>query len=312
MDVLEIYSSQKKKLKAKLNNKYDNNLLESLNDLETQRFVKNKINSRNTIVDTSTIIPEEAKSKIKENFQLFELQVKNNRMLYDKYQWKELLFFRKILDKLSEKNLLNQNKKYSFENINDIKINFIWWDFIIEISDADMDDFFWESFNWFTTPEIKIDWISIYPIVVRKNKEIKNEIIRHELQHFYNKFLIKHSDEAKEVLLNNLADETIAQTISWSWWQNAEDWKIFLANCISHWGQNWDPHNDYTFWNRFKVSADRQIELNQQILANLENVDVARELRDAWIENYADILAITPIDKWSKLRDIYQINKRWL
>ena len=306
MDVLERYSSQKKKLKAKLNNKYDNNLLESLNDLETQRFVENKINSRNNIIDTNPILSEDEKSKIKENFQLFELQVKNNRMLYDKYQWKELLFFRKILDKLSEKNLLNQNKKYSFENINDIKINFIWWDFVIEISDDNMDDFFWESFNWLTTPEIKIDGISIYPIIVRKNRE--NEAIRHELQHFYNKFLIKHSDEIEKLLLNILADETIAQTIWWSLWQNAKDWKMFLAQCIAIWVQDWDPHNSYTFWNRFKQNAGYQMALNQQILTNLDNIDIARELRDAWIENYADILAITPIDKRNELRNIY-LNK---
>ena len=308
MDDLERYSLQEKTKKRNINNKYNNDLLESLNDLDTQKFVENTINSRNNIIDTNPILSEDEKSKIKENFQLFELQVKNNRMLYDKYQWKELLFFRKILDKLSEKNMLNQDKKYSFENINDVGMSFVWWDFVIEISDDEMNDFFWESFNWLTTPEVKIDGISIYPIVVRKNKEVKNEIIRHELQHFYNKFLIKHSDETEEILLNFLADETIAQTIWWSWWQDAEDWKMFLVDCMSRWVQNWDPHNDYTFWNRFKVSADRQIELNQQILANLENVDIARELRDAWIENYADILAITPIDKRSELRNIY-LNK---
>ena len=308
MNHLERCSLQEKTMKTNINSQYNNDLLKPLNDLETQRFVENKINSRNNIIDTNTIIPEEEKSKIKENFQLFEQQVKNNKMLYDKYQWNELLFFRKFLDKLSEKNLLNQNKKHSLKNINDVKINFIWWDFVIEISDDDMDNFFWESFGWLTTPEIKIDWISIYPIVVRKNKERENETIRHELQHFYNKFLIKHSNEIEKVLLNNLADETIAQAIWWSLWQNAKDWKMFLAQCIAIWVQDWDPYNSYTFWNRFKLSTENQIALNQQIVTNLDNVDVARELRDAWIEDYSDILAITPIDKRNELRKYY-LNK---
>lgn len=270
-------------------------------DQEIIELIDDKIKVWTSIVDSNPLITEDEKNSIKWNFQLFKKQVENNKLLFDKYHWNEWLFFRKILDKLSEKNMLNQDKKYSFENINDIKINFIWWDFVIEISDDEMNDFFWESFNWLTTPEVKIDGISIYPIVVRKNKEIKKEIIRHELQHFYNKFLINNFGKIEDFL----ADETIAQTIWWSWWQSAEGWKTCLADCMSRWVQNTNPHNDYTFWNRFNVRADRQIELNQQILYNLENVDVARELRDAWIENYADILAITPINKRKDLKKIY-------
>ena len=305
MDDLERYSLQEKTKKRNINNKYNNDLLESLNDLDTQKFVENTINSRNNIIDTNPILSEDEKSKIKENFQSFKKQVENNKLLFDKYQWNEKLFFRKILDKRAEKNLLNQT-----ENINDVEMKFIWWNFVIEISDTDMDKYFSESANWCTIdqPGLEIDWIPIIPIIVRKNFKEKYEIIYHELQHFYNRFLIKYSDEMGKLSLSLLADETIAQTISWSWWQNAEDWKRYLAQCITYWVQDWNPHNDYTFWNRFNVSADYKIRLNQQILQNLENVDVARELRDAWIENYADILAITPLDKRSKLRNIY-LNK---
>lgn len=280
-------------------------LFKNMNESNVSDFIKNRLDTWNSLVDSNPLVTEDEKNSIKWNFQLFEQQVKNNKVLFDKYQWNECLFFRKILDKIPEKNTLNQT-----ENIDDVEMKFIWWNFIIEISDIDMDKYFWESFNWCTInrPGLEIDWIPIIPIIVRKNFKKKNEVIRHELQHFYNKFLINHSGEMEKLSLSYLADETIAQTIWWSWWQSAEGWKTFLAQCIASWVQDWDPHNSYTFWNRFNVRAGDQMRLNQQILYNLENVDIARELRDAWIENYADILAITPISKWRDLRDLYLKN----
>lgn len=283
-------------------------LFENMNESEVLEFMKNKLETWNYLIDSNSLLSEEEKSKIKENFQLFEEYVKNNKALFNKYQLNQQLFFRKILEKLNDKNLLNKKNKYSFENIGDVEMKFEGWDIILEISDNDMDQFFWENFGWLTTPTIIIDWVSIYPIVVRKSEEKKDQLISHELQHFYNKFLIKSSDKLKDIVINSLADETIAQTIFPTFWITAQEWKSYLAQCLSSGSMNWDSHMSYAFWNRFNLNEVEKMGLNMDVLVCLDKIDIAREMKEAWIPNYADILAITPLDKWDELRDFY-LNK---
>ena len=64
----------------------------------------------------------------------------------------------------------------------------------------------------------------------------------------------------------------------------------------------------YAFGNRFNVNEIEKMDLNMEVLTYLDKIDIAREMKESWIPNYTDILAITPIAKWDELKNLYLKN----
>jgi len=292
-----------------IKNLWPKDILETLNSAEeVNNFVETKIETWNTIIDNNPLLSKEEKESAKKNFKKFKQQVDNNAILYEKYNSDAHDFINQILNELIDKKLLNKEAIESLDEI-DIDFSLIWWNIVIKLDVEDMNVIFWKCFWWLMAPVCNVDWIPCAPIFTRKWTKDTDLIINHELQHFYNIYLLNYPDSIDGIIWSKLVDETIAQTLCWSYWDTATEWKIKLAQLYSSWVHDFKNKN-YAFWNYIESQENAtKIYLNQIILRYLDKVDVAWEMRDAWVENYADILATTPLEKRPELRDIYGLSK---
>ena len=287
-----------------------NELIKNLNNnQEIQYFIKNKIDSRNQTINSNPTLTKEEKEKLIWNFESFKKQTENNWALFQQYKSQPKEIFKKALQELLKRKIINPEKETLIKDTNDININLIWWDIVIELNDEEMNYFFWKWFNWITIPRCKIDWIKTSPIVIRKSNEKKEIVVNDELQHFYNKYLFNYPDTIKDIIWSALANETISQTINPRHWDTVDERKLFLSSMYSFWIISWDNEQTSKMMTFLKEQENNtKMYINQIVSEYLEYIDIARELKKSWIENYIDILASTPIERRKDLKRIY-LNK---
>ena len=283
-----------------------NDLLKILNDSwDIQSFIENKINTRNSIIEQNSTLSKDEKNRIKQNYNSFKRQVENNEIILKKYKWRESEILKNIFQTLSQKRILRAEYN-NWLNSEDIKLSLIWWNIIIELPNEYIDKDFWESFQKITITECEIWWLKYSPIIIRRNCENKDLLISQELQHFYNKFLFNYTDTIKDIIGSALADKTIAQTILPTHWKTPNERKLYLSTIYSLWTISRKIENHHSFWSFLEGKENStKLYLNEIARDHLDNLETARKLKNAWVENYTDILAVTPIEKRKDLEKIY-------
>lgn len=300
-------------------------------ETEEQSETEKKIDQWNKLIVNNSLLSIEEKGKKLEKIKNLEITSKNVKDIYMFFS-KEQNWAKELFKKIQN---LEENPKWN------ITMQLIEWIIVFFLNDKESLSNF-ETIKWngcLESPKTimgkSIKTIIINRIGIKENKkrrlkdprlwvgysqediqkykntplkEIEDGVLNHEIQHYNNDFLIDYENE--ERVLSAVQDEIIAQVVNPSGISSdiaLEISKIF-ALWISEGAMNpgW-VSSGYSHANRFYDWDMNKYYKNQIfILENLDEwADIARKLKKTWIKEYADILAITPLTRRSKLENIY-------
>lgn len=290
-----------------------------------------KIDRWNKLIVNNRLLGIEEKWKKLEKIKSLETITRDTKDIY--------AFFSK--EKNWAKNLFKKTRDIKENPKWDITMKLIEWIIVFFLNDKkSLSNFKTINWNWcFSSPsnimgkQIKIITINRIGIKEHKKSLLKNPLLAffysqkeiqkyenttlkekeektlaHEIQHYNNGFLIDY--ENGESFLSAIQDEIIAQAVHpSSIWSNiaSEICKIF-SSAISEGIQTPDKANSsYSHANWFyDWNMDKYYKNQIFVMENLDKwTNIACNLKKAWIKDYADILAITPLDRRPELEKIY-------